>query len=209
MAVGCPAAWTFACGGWSTGTAPGSGPSSPPNRAPRPIPGSSATRISSPIPPNGAGPVHATTVALAPVRSSPACARPVTSQPLGSGHGDQSGTREVLPIWRSASALGCTGGWNGATAPCWSHCHSLDQSPGACSGPPQRGQLGSALMVRRSRRRPASVKAPLVDDAPRGAGLLHDLLDDAAAASGPLHHDAPPCRSRTSAEKADGHDQDE
>ena len=72
------------------------------------------------------------------------------------------------PARRSAAPTGCTG-W---TAPCASHCHALDHSPGACSTAPHRGQLGSALMdldgaalgLPPSRAGTAS----LLDDAPGG-----------------------------------------
>lgn len=44
------------------------------------------------MPPSGPGPEQATAVALPPLRSSPAQATPVNSQPTGSGQGIQTGT---------------------------------------------------------------------------------------------------------------------
>src|SRR4051812_6248004 len=198
MAVGCPAAWILASTGRS-GITPASGPSSPANRAPRPTPISSATRTSSATPPSGAGPEHATALARAPVRSSPAVTTPVTSQPRGSGQGSQTGTPEPTAAARSTSGVGWTTGCTGGTAPCSWHDQALDQSPGGCRFDPHRGQLGCALIgpswhmtVPPSRRcvNPRQGRRLLDDAAGRGR-LLHDallddpvghrLLDDAAA----------------------------
>ena len=46
----------------------------------------------SPGPPTGFGPDSATAQPRVPLRSSPAAANPVTSQPCGSGQGSQTGT---------------------------------------------------------------------------------------------------------------------
>ena len=91
-AVGCEAAKTFASGGPRSKPAPGSGSSSPACRAPSPTPGSSATITSSAAPPSGPGPDKQVAVALAPVRSSPAYAIPLQTQPAGNGCGIHSGT---------------------------------------------------------------------------------------------------------------------
>src|SRR6516162_849996 len=81
-----------ACGGPAAKPSPGSGPGSPASQAPRPTPGSSEISSISPGPPTGLGPDSATTQARVLVRSSPAPANPVTSQPAGSGQGSQTGT---------------------------------------------------------------------------------------------------------------------
>ena len=84
-----------ATGGADPKPAPGSTPSRPASAAPKPVPGSSATTSMSAGPPSGFGPDSATAQARMPVRSSPAPAKPVTSQPTGSGQGSQAGTPAV------------------------------------------------------------------------------------------------------------------
>lgn len=145
--VGRPAARTFAWGGFSTLMyGPGSGPSTPAYRAPRPTPSSSAMRTSSPMPPSGPGPEQATAVARPPLRSSPAKAAPVNSQPTGSGHGIHTGTRARCTTTPRASTLGGITGCSGCTVPCTSHCQESAKRPGALTRPPHFGQLGSPLI---------------------------------------------------------------
>jgi hypothetical protein len=57
------------------------------------------------------GPHSATTLARAPVRSSPASAKPVTSQPGGKGHGTHTGTTDLFRIASTAVVDGGHGGW--------------------------------------------------------------------------------------------------
>src|SRR5579884_2418286 len=131
IGVGRPAAYTFACAAVSSKIGPGSGPVKPANRAPSPIPISSAISSMSPSPPNGDGPLAAITVARAPVWLSPAYATPLNTQRCGSGQGSQSGTCERYTTEASTAGLGARIGY---TDPCSSQVHSSAPDPGECSG---------------------------------------------------------------------------
>ena len=64
------------------------------------------------------------------MREKSAAAKPVTSHPVGSGHGSKYGTAAFLsrPVRPSADRLlTCRSGW---TSPCWSQCHELHQALG-------------------------------------------------------------------------------
>src|SRR5215468_10041070 len=137
---------TAAWGGPAAKPSPGSGPGRPAKWAPRPTPGSSEISSISPSPPTGLGPDSATTQARVPVRSSPAPANPVTSQPTGSGQGTQTGTLALRSRPRSPSADGEYGDRSGYTSPCSAQCQPLAQGLGSVSGPPQRGQMGAIFM---------------------------------------------------------------
>ena len=93
-----------------------------------------------PGPPIGFGPDRATAQARIPVRSSPAPAKPVTSQPPGSGQGSQTGTSAVRSRPSRPSRDGLKAGSSGCTSPCRSQRQALDQAVGSRRGWPQRGQ---------------------------------------------------------------------
>lgn len=98
------------------------------------------------MPPSGPGPEHVTAVARPPLRSSPAYAAPVNSQPTGSGQGIHTGTWARCTTTPSASTLGGTTGCIGCTWPCAEHCQASAKRPGALTRPPHFGQLGSPLI---------------------------------------------------------------
>ncbi len=127
--------------------AQGSGPASPANRAPRPTLGHSETSIISPGPPTGLGPDRATAQPWVPVRSSPAPAKPVTSQPGGSGHGSHTGTMARRSSPSSPALDGLSAGRSGCTSPCCSQCQALDQMLGPRRLASQRGQVGAAFVL--------------------------------------------------------------
>jgi hypothetical protein len=127
-------------GGADAKPAPGSTASRPATAAPRPMPGSSATTSMSAGPPSGFGPDSATAQARVPVRSSPAPAKPVTSQPTGSGQGSQAGTPAVRSSPSRPSRDGLKAGSSGWTSPCQSQRQALDQAVGSRTGLPHRGQ---------------------------------------------------------------------
>src|SRR6266704_3217477 len=114
-----------------------------------PIPGSSATTTMSAGPPSGFGPVRATAQARTPVRSSPAPAKPATSQPSGSGQGSQTGTPTVPGLYMCSSPSrpswdGLNAGSSGCTSPCQSQRQALDHAVGCLRGRPHRGQAAGA-----------------------------------------------------------------
>jgi hypothetical protein len=76
-----------------------------------------------------------------PVTSSPTGATAVTTHPAGSGHGSQTGTRDVAHTCRTHPAVGERTSWTGGTAPCVLHCQLLDQTFGGLSAAAHRGQV--------------------------------------------------------------------
>src|SRR5262249_9920952 len=135
-----------AWGGPAAKPSPGSGPGRPAKWAPRPTPGSSEISSISPSPPTGLGPDSATTQARVPLRSSPAPANPVTSQPTGSGHGSQTGTGAPGSRPPPPSGEGRGGGGSGKPPPCPEQSPPRAQGRGPASGPPQRGQVAAIFM---------------------------------------------------------------
>jgi len=129
-----------AIGGAEANPDPGSTLSRPATAAPRPTPGSSARTSISAGPPSGFGPDSATAQARVPVRSSPAPAKPVTSQPDGSGQGSHTGTPDVRSSPSRPSRDGLKAGSRGSTSPCQSQRQALDHAVGSWTWWPQRGQ---------------------------------------------------------------------
>src|SRR5262249_43550163 len=174
-------------GGRAGKPAPGAGPGNPASQAPRPTPGSSEITSISPGPPTGLGPDSATTQARVPVRSSPAPANPVTSQPAGSGQGSQAGTMTRRSRPRRPSAGGGGGDRNGDTSPCRAQRQPLAQGLGSARGPPQRGQMGAVFMdIDGDRCRPAR-QAPRVRALSAGPFrvILGPCLSSGSPASAP------------------------
>ena len=64
-------------------------------------------------PPSGLGPDSATAEPRVPVRSSPAPVKPLTSQPVGSGHGSQTGTLACFAKTCRPSVVGSFAGASG------------------------------------------------------------------------------------------------
>ena len=162
-------------------TSPGRRPSRPATRAPSPTPGSSATSSRSAGPPSGDGPASATTVADAPVRSSPHQPRPPSVQPASSGSGLHTGTL-ALPA-SCAQRLRRTSGGRAGPDRAGRTVQSLDMSPGARRAAEQRGHVGGALMPPRS-------ASQTCRQAPERATVLQQRVgvghDRALAHHGPL-----------------------
>jgi hypothetical protein len=83
------------------------------------------------------------------VRSSPALAKPATSQPTGSGQGSQTGTPAVPGLNPRSSPSrpsleGLNAGSSGWTSPCQSQRQALDHTVGSRTARPQRGQAAGA-----------------------------------------------------------------